>query len=135
MLLTLENDEALDKLLDGGWGDLDVPGVDLEAFQALDFEWLGTEISTDVVSEPGAKLGSKSGEDNGHRKSSRKALGTSSQHRRGDNPSQIASIAPPVCIRGTSSSRARDRASKRLRQRQNRPARTKGYRTGGGTKT
>ena len=51
MLLTLENDEALDKLLDGGWGDLDVPGLDLDDLDAFDFEWLGTELSTDVANE------------------------------------------------------------------------------------
>ena len=40
----------LDQLLDGGWADLDLPGFDLEDFQALDFELPGTELSTDVHS-------------------------------------------------------------------------------------
>ena len=83
ILLTPENAEALDKLLDGGWGDLDLPGFDLQELQALDFEWLGPELSSDLHSfEPSAKDGSESGNDGKRWKSRRQALGKSGQRRR-----------------------------------------------------
>jgi hypothetical protein len=83
MFLTLEHDEALDQLLDGGWGDLDLPGFDLEDLQALDIGWPGIELSTDVHSiELDANPVSKSGAGKSRR---RQVLGTGSQRRRGDN--------------------------------------------------
>ena len=50
MLFAPENDEALDKLLGGGWGDIDLPGFDLDDLGPFDFECLGTELSRDVAS-------------------------------------------------------------------------------------
>ena len=43
--------KARKRSLDGGWGDLDVPGLDLDDLDAFDFEWLRTELSTDVANE------------------------------------------------------------------------------------
>ena len=86
ILLTPESEEVLGKLLDGGWGNLDLPGFDLEELQALDFEWLETELSSNLHSfEPGAKHGSESENDGRRRRSRRQALGKSGERGRGNN--------------------------------------------------